>query len=75
MQHEALADAAAVVGALGAGGLLLARGRALFLASLGTLVVGVAALAYALVPDAPRLLTESTVRLGALVVAALVVAG
>ena len=72
MQHEALADAAAVVGALGAGGLLLARGRPLFLASLGTLVVGVAALAYALVPDGPRLLTESTVRLGALVVAALV---
>jgi O-antigen ligase len=71
VQHEALADAAAVVGALGVCGLLLARNRPLFLAGFGTLVVGELVLAYALVPDAPRLLTESTARLAALGLAAI----
>ena len=59
MDHEALAHAAAVVGAFGACGLLLARGRLLFLGGLAALVAAEAGLAYALVPDAPSLLTAS----------------
>jgi O-Antigen ligase len=70
MEHEALAHAAAVVGAFGACGLLLARERLLFLAGLATLVAGEVGLAYALVPDAPTLLTDSTARIGALGIAA-----
>jgi O-antigen ligase len=66
VKHEALADAAAVIGAVGATGLLVARNRALFLAGLAALVVAEIGLAYALVPDAPRLLIESTARVGAL---------
>jgi len=66
VHHEALADAAAVVGALGAVGILVARTRLLFLAGLAALVAAEAVLADALVPDALRLLTESAARLGAL---------
>ena len=66
MEHEALAHAAAVVGALGACGLLLARERLLFFGGLAALVAAEAGLAYALVPDAPSLLTASAGRLGAL---------
>ena len=78
MSHEALADAAAVVGAFGACGLLLARERILFLAGLAAIVAAELGLAYALVPDAPSLLTESGARIGALglvAVFALVIAG
>ena len=71
MKHEALADAAAVVGAFGVCGLLLARNRLLFLAGFGALVAAELGLAYALVPDAPRLLTASVARVGALGVAAI----
>ena len=71
MDHEALANAAAVVGAFGASGLLLARERLLFLGGLAALVAAEAGLAYALVPDAPSLLTSSAPRMGALGVIAL----
>ena len=71
MDHEALAHAAAVVGAFGACGLLLARERILFLAGLAALVAAEIGLAYALVPDAPSLLTESAARIGALGFAAI----
>ena len=71
MEHEALAHAAAVVGAFGACGLLLARERLLFLGGLAALVAAEAGLAYALVPDAPSLLTASATRFGALAVGAL----
>ena len=73
MTHEALAHAAAVVGSFGACGLLLARERLLFLSGLVLLVAAEAGLAYALVPDAPGLLTSSASRIGALLVAALAV--
>ncbi len=66
MDHEALAHAAAVVGAFGACGLLLARERLLFFGGLATLAAAEAGLAYALVPDAPSLLTASAARIGAL---------
>ena len=66
MDHEALAHAAAVVGAFGACGLLLARERILFLGGLAALFAAELGLAYALVPDAPSLLTESAARIGAL---------
>lgn len=73
MDHEALAQAAAVVGAFGACGLLLARERLLFFGGLTALVAAEAGLAYALVPDAPSLLTASATRFGALAVGALFV--
>ena len=60
-----------MVGALGACGLLLSRERLLFLAGLACLGAGEAALAYALVPDAPSLLVESAARVAALGIAAL----
>jgi O-Antigen ligase len=66
LTHEALADAAAVVGAVGACALLLPRGRLLFLGGLAALVAAEVGLAYALVPDAPSLLTASAVRIGGL---------
>ncbi len=68
-----MAHAAAVVGAFGACGLLLARERLLFVGGLAALVAAEAGLAYALVPDAPSLLTASAARLGALAVGALFV--
>ena len=71
MSHEPLAHAAAVVGAFGACGLLLARERLLFFGGLGALVASEAGLAYALVPDAPSLLTASAARFGALAAAVL----
>ena len=71
MSHEALAHAAAVVGAFGAFGLLLARERLLFLGGLAAIVAAEAGLAYALVPDAPSLLTASATRFGTLAVGAL----
>ncbi len=71
MEHEALAHAAAVVGVFGACGLLLARERLLFFGGLAALVTAEAGLAYALVPDAPSLLTGSATRLGALAFAML----
>ena len=73
MDHEALAQAAAVVGAFGACGLLLARERLLFFGGLTALVAAEAGLAYALVPDAPSLLTASATRFSALAVGALFV--
>jgi putative inorganic carbon (HCO3(-)) transporter len=73
VDHEALAQAAAVVGAFGACGLLLARERLLFFGGLTALVAAEAGLAYALVPDAPSLLTASATRFGALAVGALFV--
>jgi O-antigen ligase len=73
VEHEALAHAAAVVGAFGACGLLLARERLLFFGGLAALVTAEAGLAYALVPDAPSLLTASAARLGAVAVGALFV--
>jgi len=75
MEHETLAHAAAVVGAFGACGLLLARGRLLFLCGLTALVAAEAGLGYALVPDAPSLLTSSAPRIAALGFAALVGVG
>jgi O-antigen ligase/polysaccharide polymerase Wzy-like membrane protein len=72
MDHEALAHAAAVVGAFGACGLLLARERLVFFGGLAALVAAEAGLAYALVPDAPSLLTASAARIGAFGVAVLV---
>jgi hypothetical protein len=72
MEHEALAHAAAVVGALGACGLLLARERILFLGGLAALVTAELGLAYALVPDAPSQLTDSASRIGALGLMALI---
>jgi O-antigen ligase/polysaccharide polymerase Wzy-like membrane protein len=72
MDHQALAHAAAVVGAFGACGLLLARERLVFFGGLAALVAAEAGLAYALVPDAPRLLTASAARAGALGAAVLV---
>jgi O-antigen ligase/polysaccharide polymerase Wzy-like membrane protein len=72
MDHEALAHAAAVVGAFGACGLLLARERLVFFGGLAALVAAEAGLAYALVPDAPSLLTGSAARIGAFGVAVLV---
>jgi O-antigen ligase len=71
MSHEALADAAALIGALGAAGILLARDRLVFLGGLAALVIGLGGLADALVPDALHLLTGSVVRIGALGVATL----
>jgi hypothetical protein len=73
VDHEALAQAAAVVGAFGACGLLLARERLLFFGGLTALVAAEAGLAYALVPDAPSLLTASATRFSALAVGALFV--
>jgi hypothetical protein len=73
VDHEALAHAAAVVGAFGACGLLVARERLLFFGGLAALVVAEAGLAYALVPDAPSLLTASATRLAALAVGVLFV--
>src|ERR1044072_5364914 len=70
MEHEALADAAAVVGAFGACALLLARERLVFLGGLAALVAAELGLAYALVPDAPSLVTESVGRIGALALGA-----
>ena len=66
MTHEALAHAAAVVGAFGACGVLLARERLVFLGGLAALVAAELGLAYALVPDAPGLLTASAARIGGL---------
>ena len=71
MDHESLAHAAAVVGAFGACGLLLARERLVFFGGLAALVAAETGLAYALVPDAPSLLTASAARVGALGVAVL----
>lgn len=71
MDHETLADAAAVVGAFGAAGLLLARGRAELLAAVVLLAAAELGLAYALVPDAPGRLTDSATHAGALAVAGL----
>src|SRR5215217_1277706 len=71
MDHEALAHAAAVVGAFGACALLLARGRLLFFGGLAALVAAEAGLAYALVPDAASLLTTSATRFAAVAIAAL----
>src|SRR3954449_4648406 len=75
MDHEALAHAAAVVGAFGAAATLLARERLALLGGLVTLVAAEAGLGYASVPDAPERLTDSTVRIGALGVAILLWAG
>jgi putative inorganic carbon (hco3(-)) transporter len=71
VDHEALAHAAAVVGAFGVCGLLLARQRLLFFGGLAALVAAEGGLAYALVPDAPSLLTSSAMRFGAVAVGGL----
>jgi O-antigen ligase len=71
VDHEALAHAAAVIGAVAGATLLLAHGRTLFLAAVAGLAAAEIGLAYALVPDAPGLVTDSTLRIAALVAGAL----
>jgi hypothetical protein len=75
MEHQDLAHASAVLGAVGAPVLLLARSRLQLLLGLAVLLAGELGLAYALVPDAPSLVVGSAARIGALVVAAAFVAG
>jgi hypothetical protein len=75
VEHEALADAAAVLGGLGGAGLLLARNRLLTLAGALAIALAEVGLAYALVPEAPGLVVHSPVRLAAVAVAALAVLG
>jgi hypothetical protein len=74
MEHQDLANASAVLGAIGAPVLLLARNRIQLLTGLVVLVIGEAGLAYALVPDAPAVVVESSLRIAALLAAAIVVA-
>jgi hypothetical protein len=64
MEHQDLAQASAVLGALGAPLVVLARERLALLAGTALLLAAEIGLAYALVPDAPRLVTESALRLG-----------
>src|SRR5205823_6324378 len=68
MAHEALAEAAAVLGAVGCAGVLVARGRLWLLAAFAVLAAAEASLAGALVPNVLRSLVDSPLRLGALVV-------
>src|SRR6188472_1177154 len=75
MEHQDLAHASAVLGAVGAPVLLLGRSRLPLLLGLALLLAGELGLAYALVPDAPSLVVDSAPRLGALIVAAALVAG
>lgn len=75
MDHESLAHAAGVVGALGAAAVLLARDRILLLGGLALVVAAEAGLGYSLAPDTPRLLTESTTRVAALAAVALLLLG
>jgi O-Antigen ligase len=65
MVRVELAEAAAVVGALGAPVILLARSRLQVLAGLALLVAAGAGLALALVPDQLDLIVRSPLRLGA----------
>jgi hypothetical protein len=69
MEHQDLAEASAALGAVGAPLLLLARARFTLLAGLAVLLVAEAGLAYALVPDAPRLVTSSPLRIVAVLLA------
>jgi len=63
MERVELAEAAAVVGALGAPALLLARARLHFLAGLALLAAAELGLAFALVPDQLELIVRSPARL------------
>lgn len=73
MEHQDLAQAAAVLGACGAPLLLLARERVSLVAGLALILAAEIGLTLALVPDAPRLVLHSPLRLGAAAVAAIVV--
>ena len=75
MEHADLAHASAVLGAVGAPVLLLARNRVQLLVGLAVLLVAELGLAYALVPDAPSLVAESTLRIAALAFGTVLVAG
>src|SRR5919201_1079160 len=73
MEHQDLAQAAAVLGACGAPLVLLARERVSLVAGLALILAAEIGLTLALVPDAPRLVLHSPLRLGAAAVAAIVV--
>jgi hypothetical protein len=74
MEHQDLAHASAVLGAVGAPLLLLlGRNRVVFLAGFAAIVLAEVGLAYALVPDAPGQMIQSALRIGALGVATVVV--
>lgn len=75
MEHGDVAQVAGVIGAVGSGLVLLARGRVLLLVGLGTLAVTEALLAWALVPaeDIDRAVSSPAV-LGAMAFAAVLVA-
>ncbi len=75
MERVELAEAAAVVGALGAPLLLLARGRLLVLAGLALLLAAEAGLALALVPDQLELIVRSPARLAAVAAATAALVG
>lgn len=75
MERVELAEAAAVVGALGAPLLLLARTRLAVLAGLVLLVAAEAGLAIALVPDQLELIVRSPARLAAVAGATALVVG
>ena len=74
MEHQDLAHASAIIGAIGAPVLLVARNRLQQLAGLAVLVIGEVGLAYALVPDAPGLVAESSLRIATLLAGAVLVA-
>jgi hypothetical protein len=71
MEHQDLAEASAALGAIGAPLVLLARERFTLLAGVAVLVAAEAGLAYALVPDAFQLVTESALRVALVLVLAL----
>ncbi|HXV34938.1 MAG TPA: O-antigen ligase family protein [Gaiellaceae bacterium] len=74
MERVELAEAAAVVGAVGAPVVLLARSRFQALAGLALLVLAEVGLALALVPDQLELIVRSPLRLGGAVAALALVA-
>jgi O-Antigen ligase len=67
MEHQNLAEASAALGAFAGPLFLLARGRSALLVGIAGVLVAEAGLAYALVPDAPSRLTESTLHIGLVV--------
>jgi hypothetical protein len=73
MEHQDLAQAAAVLGAFGSPLLILARERVSLLVGLALVLAAEIGLTIALVPDAPRLVLHSPLRLGAAAVAGLAV--
>jgi O-antigen ligase/polysaccharide polymerase Wzy-like membrane protein len=71
MEHQDLAEASAALGAIGAPLVLLARERFTLLAGVVVVVAAEAGLAYALVPDAFQLVTESALRVALVLALAL----